>query len=168
MDGLTGDGGSHVRDDAGIVRILMRKVFGEDFVVEVGGGCGVVTNREEERVDEDPDLDGPMLDRDVVRGWVLGALRGTKNNSAPGPDGVADRLQDCGDELFHHLQFGSVRGRSATDVLYKAVRTARKVLDDGGSVGWGFWDVKGAFQNVVGEEVLGSVSAVGEIGRAHV
>ena len=42
---------------------------------------------------------------------------------------VADRLQDCGDDLFHHLQFGSVKGRSATDVLYKAVRTARKVLD---------------------------------------
>ena len=78
---------------------------------------------------------------------------------------VADRLQDCGDELFHHLQFGSVRGRSATDMLYKAVTTAREVLDGGGSVGWGFWDVKGGFQNVLGEEVLGSVSAVGDCKR---
>ena len=73
---------------------------------------------------------------------------------------VADRLQECGDALFHHLQFGSIKGRSATDVLYKAVTTARKVLDGGGSVGWGFWDVKGGFQNVVGEEMLGSVSEV--------
>ena len=75
---------------------------------------------------------------------------------------VADRLQDCGDSLFHHLQFGLVKGRSATDVLYKAVKTAMKVLDGGRSVGWGFWDVKGGFQNVVGEEVLGSVSVVEE------
>ena len=29
-------------------------------------------------------------------------------------------------------------------------------------MGWGFWDVKGRFQNVVGEEVLKSVSAVEE------
>ena len=33
MDGLTEDDRFHVRDDTGIVRILMRKVFGEDSVV---------------------------------------------------------------------------------------------------------------------------------------
>ena len=33
MDGLTEDDGSHVRDDTGIVEILMRKVFGADSVV---------------------------------------------------------------------------------------------------------------------------------------
>ena len=78
---------------------------------------------------------------------------------------MADRLQDCEDTLFHQLQFGSVKGRSATDVLYKAVKTARKVLDGGGSVGWGFWDVKGGYQIVVGEEVLRSVSVVEECRR---
>ena len=31
-----------------------------------------------------PDLSGEVPDRDMVRGWVLGALGGTKNNSAPG------------------------------------------------------------------------------------
>ena len=219
---MTEDDGSHVRDDTGIVGLLMRKVFGEDSVVGMDDTRGAGTGGVRERDGETPGVDCGGLDRDVVRVWVLGALRGTRNNSAPGPDGigyrlikavrdmrlgrelveevvdslvegeipkgwgqiravfipkpgrdlrkpgnwrplnlincvrklgekvVADRLQECGDALFHHLQFGSVKGRSATDVLYKAVRTPRKVLDGGGSVGWGFWDVKGGFQNVVG------------------
>ena len=63
---------------------------------------------------------------------------------------VADRIQDYGDELFHRLQFGSVRGRSAVDVLYRSVVRAQVCMDKGGSVGWGFWDVKGGFQIVVG------------------
>ena len=67
---------------------------------------------------------------------------------------VADRIQDYADELFHRLQFGSVRGRSAVDVLYRSVVRVRACMDKGGSVGWGFWDVKGGFQNVVAEEVL--------------
>ena len=75
---------------------------------------------------------------------------------------VADRIQDFGGDLFHRLQFGSVRGRSAVDVLYRSVVKARACIDEGGSVGWGFWDVKGGFQNVVpvGEEVLGLLGGV--------
>ena len=34
---------------------------------------------------------------------------------------VADRIQDFGTELFYHLQFGSVRGRLAVEVLYRLV-----------------------------------------------
>ena len=45
---------------------------------------------------------------------------------------VADRIQDCGKDLFHHLQFGSVRGRSAVDVFYRSVVRARRCLDSGG------------------------------------
>ena len=67
---------------------------------------------------------------------------------------VADRIQDFGGELFHRLHYGSVRGRSAVDVLYWLVVKARACMDGRGSVGWGFWDVKGGFQNVVGGEVL--------------
>ena len=51
---------------------------------------------------------------------------------------VADRIQDYGKDLFHHLQFGSVRGRSAVDILYRSVVRARRCLDAGGGVGWGF------------------------------
>ena len=40
MDGLTEDDGSHVRDNTGIVKILMRKVFGEDSVVELDDARG--------------------------------------------------------------------------------------------------------------------------------
>ena len=68
---------------------------------------------------------------------------------------VGDRIQDKGDELFHRLQYGSVRGQSAVDVLYRSVVKARACMDAGSSIGWGFWDVKGGFQNVVGEEALG-------------
>ena len=67
---------------------------------------------------------------------------------------VADRIQDYGDQLFHRLQYGLVRGRSAIDMLYRSVGKARHCMESGGCVGWCFWDVKGGFQNVVREEVL--------------
>ena len=73
---------------------------------------------------------------------------------------VADRILDYGNGLFHRLQYGSVRGRSAIDVLYKSVVKERNCMESGGSVGWGFWDVKGGFQNVVGEEVLRQLQGV--------
>ena len=67
---------------------------------------------------------------------------------------VADRIQDHGTSILHHPQYGSVRGRSAVDILYKSVVKERQCLDNGGSVGWAFWDVKGRFQNVRSAEVL--------------
>ena len=73
---------------------------------------------------------------------------------------VADRIQDIGGDLFHHLQFGSVKGRSAVDMLYRSVVKARRCIDEGGEVGWGFLDVKGGFQKVVGEEVLDCLAGV--------
>ena len=47
----------------------------------------------------------------------------------------ADRMQDFGGDLFHYLQFGSVKGRSAVDVLYRSVVKARRYIDEGGDVG---------------------------------
>ena len=163
---------------------------------------------------------------DSVMEWVRSALSGTKNNSAPGPDGVgyrlikavldtrlgievlgegvaalrggyipdrwremwvvlipkpgwdltqtknwrplnlinckeklgekvvADRIQEEGSSILHHQQYGSVRGHSAGDVLYKSVVRARQSLEGGGSVGWAFWEVRGGFQNVRSAEVL--------------
>ena len=38
---------------------------------------------------------------------------------------VADVIRDCGGKLFHHLQYGSVRGRSAVEVLNRLVIRAR-------------------------------------------
>lgn len=51
---------------------------------------------------------------------------------------VADRIQAVGKQILHHQQYGSVRGRSAVDVLYKSVVTARECLENQGSVGWAF------------------------------
>ena len=48
---------------------------------------------------------------------------------------IADWFQDFGEELFHHLQFGSVQGRSAVEVLCRSVVRARRSLDVGGGVG---------------------------------
>ena len=67
---------------------------------------------------------------------------------------VADRIQEVGSSILHHQQYGSVRGRSAGDVLYKSVVRARESLKGGGSVGWAFWELKGGFQNVRSTEVL--------------
>ena len=47
---------------------------------------------------------------------------------------VADKIQDFGGDLFHYLQFGSVRGRSAVDVLYRLVVRARRCLNVGGEL----------------------------------
>ena len=52
---------------------------------------------------------------------------------------VADWIQEKREVVLHHQQFGSVRERSAVDVLYKSVIEARKCLEDRGSVGWAFW-----------------------------
>ena len=65
---------------------------------------------------------------------------------------VADVLQGCG--LLHKHQFGSVRGRSATEAALRTVISVQRCLEKGGSVGWGFWDVKGGIQNVREEDII--------------
>ena len=64
---------------------------------------------------------------------------------------VAEVLQGCG--LLHKHQFGSGKGRSATEAALKTVTRAQWCLAKGGAVGWSFWDIKGGFQNVREEEV---------------
>ena len=69
-----------------------------------------------------------------------------------GEKGVADALQDAG--LLHGKQFGGVKSRSALEAVFRVVVKARRCMAKGGEVAWGFWDVKGGFQNVVRNEVL--------------
>ena len=76
---------------------------------------------------------------------------------------VADRIQEEGSSILHHQQYGSVRGRSAVDVLYKSVVKASQCLVNRGSVGWAFWDVKGGFQNVRSAEVLNMIGGCGPL-----
>jgi len=64
----------------------------------------------------------------------------------------ADRLQKSG--LLHRHQSGSVNGRSATEVALRVVTRAQRCMVAEGAVGWNFWDVKGGFQNVRGEDVI--------------
>ena len=59
---------------------------------------------------------------------------------------VADELQQAG--LLHRHQFGSVKGRSAIDAVFREVTRVQRCLSAGGKAGWGLWDVKGGFQNV--------------------
>ena len=61
-------------------------------------------------------------------------------------------MQDA--DLLHHHQFGAVKARSALKVVFRAVVKARRCIDGGGNAAWGFWDVKGSFQNVTRNEVL--------------
>ena len=76
---------------------------------------------------------------------------------------MADRIQEEGSSILHHQQYGSVRGRSGVDILYKSVVAARHCLDHGGSVGWAFWDVKGGFQNVRSVDVLNRIGRCGPL-----
>ena len=75
---------------------------------------------------------------------------------------VADQLQEVG--LLHWHQYGSVKGRSALEVVFRAVTRPQRCLARGGSVAWGFWDIKGGFQNVIGSQVKEYMSKT-EIGR---
>ena len=59
---------------------------------------------------------------------------------------VADDLQDA--DLLHNLQFGSVRGRSAVDAVFRQVARVQQCLSRKGNAAWGLWNVKGGFQNV--------------------
>jgi len=65
---------------------------------------------------------------------------------------VADRLQESG--LLYRHQFGSVKGRSATEAALRVVTRAQRCMAAEGAVGWNFWDVKGGFQNVREEDVI--------------
>ena len=76
---------------------------------------------------------------------------------------VADRIQEEGSSILHHQQYGSVRGRTAVDVLSKLVVKARQSLEGGDSVGWEFWDVKGGFQNVRSAQVLVRMEGCGPL-----
>ena len=49
---------------------------------------------------------------------------------------VADQLQDAG--LFHRHQFRSIRRRSATEAVFKALTKAQRCLDGGRRVACGY------------------------------
>lgn len=46
------------------------------------------------------------------------------------------------------------------DVLYQSVMRVRWCIEGGGSVDWGFWQVKGGFQNVGRNEVLECLAGI--------
>ena len=61
-------------------------------------------------------------------------------------------LQGCG--LLHKHEFGSVKGRSATEAALRTVTSTQQCLAKGGAVGWGFWNTKGGFQNIRDKDVI--------------
>ena len=65
---------------------------------------------------------------------------------------VADKLQQAG--LLHRHQFGSVKGKSAIDAVFREVTRVQQYLSAGGKAGWGLWDIKGGFQNIKKDMVL--------------
>ena len=68
---------------------------------------------------------------------------------------VADELQEA--ELFHKGQFGGVKGRSALEAMTRVLTRAQRALSRGGQVLWVMEDVRGGFNNVLGQEVLDAV-----------
>ena len=65
---------------------------------------------------------------------------------------VADEIQQAG--LLHRHKFGSVKGSSAIDAVFREVTRVQPCLAAGGKAGWGLWDVKRGFQNVKKDIVL--------------
>ena len=48
---------------------------------------------------------------------------------------IADELQEVG--LFHCHQYGSVKGRSAVEPVFRQVVSAQRAMAKGGRVAWG-------------------------------
>ena len=92
----------------------------------------------------------PRKDHEKTKGWRPINLINCIGNL--GEKVVADVLQGCG--LFHKHQFGSVKGRSATKAVLRTVTRAQRYLANGEAVRWGFWNVKGGFQNIRKEDVI--------------
>ena len=65
---------------------------------------------------------------------------------------IADNLKDA--DLLHQHQVGAVKRRLPLEVVFRAVVKARRCMDGGEDAAWGFWDIKGRFQNVTQKEVL--------------
>ena len=104
-------------------------------------------------------IPNPGRDLTQTKNWRL--LNLINYRGKLGEKVVADRIQEERRSLLHHQQYGSARGRSAVDVLYKSVVKVRQCLYGGGSVGWAFWDVKRGFQNVRSAEVLARMEGCG-------
>jgi len=92
----------------------------------------------------------PGNDHSKTKGWP--PINLINCISKLGEKVVADRLQESG--LLHRHQFGSVKGRSATEVALRVVTRAQRCMAAEGAVGWNFWDMKGGFQNVREEDVI--------------
>ena len=69
---------------------------------------------------------------------------------------VADELQVAG--LFYKGQYGGIRGRSAMEAMMRALTRVQRALVRGGQVLWVMEDIKGGFNNVLGQEVLDAVA----------
>ena len=69
---------------------------------------------------------------------------------------VADELQTA--SLFHKGQYGGIKGRSALEAMTRALTRAQQALARGVQVLWVMEDVKGGFNNVLGQEVLDAVA----------
>ena len=121
--------------------------------------------------------EGCPISKEELEESVRHGLRRMKNGPTPGPDRISYMLiravrdtrlgrelievvVDCLHAAVIPKPWREMRGRSAVDVLYRSVRGARECIDEGGSMVWSFWDVKGEFQNVVGDKVLGRLANV--------
>ena len=68
---------------------------------------------------------------------------------------VADELQEAG--LFHKGWYGGIKRRSALEAISRALTRVQRALARGGQVLWVMEDVRGGFNNVLGQEVLDSL-----------
>ena len=68
---------------------------------------------------------------------------------------MADELQEA--RLFHRGQYGSIKGRSALEAMMRTLTRAQRAMARGGEALWVMEDVKGSFNNVLGQEVLDAV-----------
>ena len=69
---------------------------------------------------------------------------------------VADNLQEVG--LLHKGQYGGVKGRSTLEAMMRALTRAQRAMGRSGQALWVMEDVRGGFNNVLGQEVLDVVS----------
>ena len=132
------------------IKAVIGTIFGEELLVQMAKELEKGKALSDWQLSKVVMIPKPEKDHKQLKGWRPMNLINCVCKL--GEKMVADELQQAG--LFHRHQYGSVKGRSAVEPVFREVVRAQRALARGERVAWGIWDVKGGFQNAREEVVI--------------
>ena len=113
-----------------LIKVVLKSQLGKELMREVA------TNLADNKIPHECQqmqvvmIPKPKKDLTINKNWRLINL--VTCIGKLGDKVVADQLQDTG--LFHRHQFGSIKGRSAIEVVFRALTKVQRCLHGGGKV----------------------------------